>query len=117
MHTRLLLSVPVGIVISALLLASPPAPPPPAEYDVIIRYQIDAARTERLVQFAEMIRYLESIGFKKDPSENETEAEDRTATEMTGHIASENARKILREPHVRTIMLFPKGAKLPEANQ
>lgn len=117
MHNRMLLSLSMVAILAAPLSALPPAPPPPAEYDVIIRYRIDAARTERLVQFAEMMRYLESIGFNKDPSENENEPEDRAATEMTGHIASANVRKILAEPHVRTIMLFAKGVKPPEADQ
>src|SRR5262249_53566253 len=103
----------VATLVAATLSAQPPSPPPPVEYDVIIRYRIDAARTERIVQFRQMVRYLESIGFSKDPSENENEAEDREATEMTGHIASANMPKILAEPHVRTIMLFPRGAKLP----
>jgi hypothetical protein len=111
----------LAALLAAPLFADPPSPPrPPApdEYDVIIRYRIDAARTERIIQFRAMMRYLESIGFDKDPSDNENEVEDRTATEMTGHIKSANARKILLEPHIYTIMLYPKGAKLPtEADQ
>ncbi|HMF12922.1 MAG TPA: hypothetical protein VKE94_11470, partial [Gemmataceae bacterium] len=118
MYTRSILSLSVAAILAAPLPAQVPAPKPPAEFDVVIRYRIDAARTERILQFRELIRYLESIGFKKDPSENENEPEDRTAVEMTGSIASGNARKILAEPHVRTILLVPKGAKLPtEADQ
>jgi hypothetical protein len=117
MHTRMLLSLSLVAILTTPLGALPPAPPPPAEYDVIIRYRIDAARTERIVQFRALVQYLESIGFKKDPSENENEEEDRTATEMTGHISSTNVRKILAESHIRTIMLFSKGVKAPEADQ
>src|SRR5258708_39671039 len=120
MYMRMLLSVSLAAVLSAPLTASQPrlpSPPPPDEYDVVIRYRIDAARTERIIQFREMIRYLEAIGFKKDPSENENEAEDRAAIEMTGRIASANVRKILAESHIRTIMLFAKGVKAPEADQ
>jgi hypothetical protein len=113
MYMRMLLSLSLPAVLAVPLTASPPGPPPPDEYDVIIRYRIDAARNERVTQFREMMRYLESIGFDKDPSENENEVEDRTATEMTGHIKAADARKILLEPHIRTIMLYAKGAKLP----
>ncbi|HMF14692.1 MAG TPA: hypothetical protein VKE94_20390, partial [Gemmataceae bacterium] len=120
MHARPLLSSFLLAILATPLLAQALAPKPPAEYDVIIRYRIDAARTERILQFREMVRYLESIGFKKDPSENENEEEDRFAVEMTGTIASSNVRKILAEPHVRTILLVAKGVKLPteaEADQ
>jgi hypothetical protein len=118
MHTRTLVSLSLAVLLAAPLPAQVPAPKPPAEYDVVIRYRIDAARTERIIQFREMIRYLESIGFKKDPSENENEPEDRFAVEMTGSIASTNVRKILAEPHVRTILLVAKGVSLPaEADQ
>jgi hypothetical protein len=113
MHKQLLLGLGVAATLFGALTAGPPAPPPPAEYDVIIRYRIDAARTERIKQFFEMTRYLESIGFKKDPTENEDEPADAAATEMTGTIASANVRKILAERHVRTIMLFAKGTKPP----
>jgi hypothetical protein len=113
MDTRKILALFLAAVLTTPLVAGPSSPPPPDEYDVIIRYRIDAARTERIIQFRAMMRYLESLGFDKDPSENENEVEDRTATEMTGHIKSANARKILLEPHIRTIMLYPKGANLP----
>jgi hypothetical protein len=96
-----------------MILASLVPAGPPDNYDVVIRYRIDAARTERIVQFFEMTRYLESIGFKKEPSPNENEPADATVTEMTGSIASGNLRKILRERHVLTVMAFPQGTKPP----
>jgi hypothetical protein len=114
MHMRTLLGLTMLAFLAGLApAAEPTAPPPPAEYAVILRYQIEAARNERLVQFHEMVRYLESIGFKKDPARNENEAEDPTATEMTGSIASANARKLLGARHVRTVLLFAKGSKVP----
>jgi hypothetical protein len=102
------------LITATAVEASPPGPPPPAEYDVIIRYRIEASRTERIIQFREMTRYLESIGFKKDAPLNEDEAADASVTEMTGHIASANAHKILAERHVRAIMLFPQGKEMPK---
>src|SRR5262249_13116515 len=117
MHMRMLLSLSLAAILTAPLGALPPAPPPPAEYDLIIRYRIDAARTERILQFRAIVHYLDSIGFQKHPSENANDAEDRTATEMSGQIASANVRKILAESHIRTIMLFAKGVKAPEADQ
>src|SRR5712692_5100790 len=97
---------------SSRLLAQPAAPPPPNEYRVQIRYRIRTAGSGRLAQYKALIRYLESIGFHKDPGP-ENEAEDTDQTRMTGTIASSNAAKILVDPHVQAILLTPLGYELP----
>jgi hypothetical protein len=91
------------------------APPPPKEYDVEIRYQIYAGRNERIVQFRELVRYLESIGFRKNPAPNpEAEIQDPNETRMSGTIASDRVRQILLDRHVKSLLLKPAGFKLPE---
>src|SRR5205814_1000690 len=71
--------------------AQPTAPAPPARYDVHLRYRINAPGNQRIAQFLAMTRYLEALGFNKNPGE-ETEAEDPTETRMSGTIKSANAR-------------------------
>jgi hypothetical protein len=88
------------------------AEPRPREYDVRIRYQIDAYRTEHIRQFREMVRYLESIGFDREPGP-EDEEENPSVNRMEGTISAANALKILDERHVRAILLVPHGARLP----
>jgi hypothetical protein len=93
--------------------AQPAAPSPPARYDVVLRYRINAARNERIAQFLAMTRYLESVGFNKNPGE-EAEAEDPTETRISGSIASANVSKLLLDPHVKSLLLIPAGMMLPE---
>src|SRR5438132_1008527 len=82
------------------------SPPPPREYKVEIRFQIRSVGAIRVARFREMVRYLESLGFKKDPgTENEADAPD--VTRMTGTIAANRARELLRERHVQAILLVP----------
>src|SRR5947209_2824629 len=96
--------------------SGPPAPPPPAAYDVTIRYQIFALPAERLRQYREMMRYLTAAGFRRDPEAEvpETEPEDPNATRLSGTIASKDVDRLLRERHVRALLLTPRGGKLPE---
>jgi hypothetical protein len=79
---------------------------------VVIHYRIRAPRNNRLVQYFAMIRYFESIGFKKDPGP-ESEPEDADQIRMTGTIASTNARKLLVDRHVKALLLIPAGYELP----
>lgn len=93
-------------------LAQPAAPPPPGEYKVHLRYRIHASRIERITQFLEMTRYLESLGFKKDPGP-ENEAEDWNQTRMSGTIPSAPARRILADPRIKAILLIPSAFEVP----
>src|SRR5262249_6798032 len=61
-------------------------------------------------------RYFESIGFQKDEGP-EDEAENPQVTLMTGTIPADSAHKLLRERHVQTILLIPKGATLPGGDE
>src|SRR5262249_28230974 len=108
-------SLLVAIVVFAAADAAPAQvtyPAPPKEYRVIIRYRIQAGRNERVRQFFPMIEYLASMGLKKDEGPH-NEAEDAALNRMTGTITSANPRKLLAEPHVKSIMLLPPDFKLP----
>lgn len=119
---RSLLSSTCLLVAAAAAYGSNPSaeaisPPPPKEYRVILRYQLRGPRVERLRQFAAMKSYLQSLGFQKDASE-ENEAEDPRITRITGTIGSANARKMLGDEHVRSILLAPSDFSPPaEAQQ
>jgi hypothetical protein len=105
----LLIAVALG---SPLFAADLSAPPPPAEYDVQIRYQIDAFRNERLPQYFAMMRYFESLGFQRKGEPEDGEPENPRHTLLAGTIPSKTARKLLAERHVRSVLLLPKGTVL-----
>jgi hypothetical protein len=112
-HRRLILAAFASILITMPVLAQRIAPPPPAKYDVQIRYSIRAGTQQRIEQFQQMMRYLESIGFERGPSDHPHEAADPNAERLSGTLPSDRVRDLLKEPHIRTILLMPAGYKLP----
>jgi hypothetical protein len=92
--------------------APPAAPPPPKEYAVQIRYRIDALGTDRLTQYFDMLRFFQSLGFVLDPNFEEN-PRDPEQTRLVGTIPSATARRLLEEPHVRSLLLMPAGFKVP----
>jgi hypothetical protein len=108
----ILFAVLAGAVLAGTAAADVAAPPPPATYRAVIRYSIRAGRNERVAQFLGMLQYFESLGFQKDPGPD-NEPEDARLTRMTGTISSANAARLLREPHVRAILLLPPGFEVP----
>lgn len=123
-HSTRILSVTihawVGIVGMSLcgnvsMAADFPAPPPPQEYNVVLRYQIYATLDQRIPQFQELVRYLESIGFrKKAAADPRAEMADPHQTRMEGTISSGQVRKMLLDRHVKALLLIPMSLKLPE---
>jgi hypothetical protein len=93
--------------------APPAAPPLPKQYDVSVRYQIDTAPVDRLGQYAEMTRYFRALGFVVDPSQDD-DPRDVDETRFHGTIPSANARLLLNEPHVQSLLLLPAGYQTPE---
>lgn len=94
------------------------APPPPTEYTVQLRYSLARTRNLHVAQFDAMMAFLKSVGFHFTPEEGtdrEYLREDPNRNVLTGTIASANARKLLTEPHVRSVLLVPAEAKLPAA--
>lgn len=90
----------------------PPEPPPPREYDIEIRYRIFVTRNERAAQFDRFVRFLESLGFKKNPGP-ENEAEDASQTLLSGVIPSAQVGKVLLAPQVKSVLVKPAGFQLP----
>jgi hypothetical protein len=93
--------------------AQPPQPAPPKEYDVQLRYRLQASRNDRIPQFDALVKYLESVGFQKDAGPTD-ERENALYDRMTGRIASGNVRELLKASAVRSLLLFPAGHQLPE---
>ncbi len=96
---------------------APKAPPPPDAYNVVIRYQINAFRNERIKQYIEMTRYFKDAGFVRaeDDVPADDEAENPLYDRMRGAIPADKARLLLGERHVRVLQLVPKGKELPAA--
>jgi hypothetical protein len=108
----------LAVVIPGVALAPPtwaqaPMPPPPAEYRVILRYRIVAGRNERVPQFFSLVRYLEKLGFHKDPGPD-NEPEDYTLDRITGTIPPGGVAELLRHPAIKSMLLLPAGFSLPQ---
>jgi hypothetical protein len=65
------------------------------------------------MQFNEMVRYFEKLGFVKEAGE-EDEPENPKINRMNGIIAAKDARRLLSERHVKTVLLYPEGTTLPK---
>ncbi|MGE3805418.1 MAG: hypothetical protein AB7K24_12155 [Gemmataceae bacterium] len=111
---RLLIGAVLGFALCPVLArGEAPRPEPPKQYDVTLRYRIYAGRNERLRQYYALLRFFKKVGFEKDTGEFGEDL-DSTHTVMTGTIASQHARKLLYDDHVKTVRLVPAGYKLPE---
>jgi hypothetical protein len=116
MHTRLLPLAFAAFALGTVLAADPAAPPPPAEYDVAVRYRINAFSNERIVQYNEMMRYLGRLGFRRNADEDvpEDEAVDVNASLLRGTVPAGRLPALLTERHVRAVRAMPKGQELPK---
>lgn len=96
-------------------LALPTAPPDPAVWNVHVRYQIFAFRTERLRQYAEMAAVLKAARFERDPDEEvaENEPENPRATRLRGTVPAVSVNRLLGQRHIRSLLLYPKDTTLP----
>lgn len=90
-------------------------PKPPENYDVQLRYRIQADRNERVLQFDEMVKFFAGIGFKETETEESDLAPfDPTAERLIGTISSKDARDLLKDRRVQTVLLSPAGYKFPD---
>lgn len=117
---RLLLTASIAFL-AIVFLAGPDTraqiktPKPPDTYDVQIRYRIQADRNERVLQFDEMSKFFAGLGFKETETDDSDLAPfDPSAERMIGTVPSKNARELLDDRRVQTILLAPAGYKLPE---
>jgi hypothetical protein len=90
------------------------APPPPALYDAVIRYQIRVGGNRRILQFYELEKFLDAVGFKRIASDDPNEPIDADADRIYGTLPSKRLSELLLESHIRTVLLTPAGYKLPE---
>ena len=72
-----------------------------------------AGRTERLIQYFAFLKFLEKVGFQKNPGPDD-EPENPLLNRMTGRIASDKVRDLLQSSHVKSLLLFPAGYQLPD---
>jgi hypothetical protein len=115
----------VGTALFAIAIATGPfmraqvkIPKPPDAYDVQLRYKIQADRNERVLQFEAMTKFFGSLGFKETETEESDLAPfDPNAEFMAGTIPSKNARDLLRDRRVKTILLSRPGYKAPDNAQ
>lgn len=75
-----------------------------AEYNVKLRYRIDAPRVQRYPLYKKFVARLAAAGFKKNPG---LEGEELFGEEMTGTIPSGGIPALLRDPYLRTAILTP----------
>src|SRR5262249_55236151 len=108
MNRRLLLAVLLTAGVSRSVLAQAPQPAPPKAYDVELRYRIQAGRNDRLPQYFALVKYLESVGFQKEPGSTD-EPENALYDRMAGRIASSKVRELLKPSAVRSLLLTPAG--------
>ena len=85
MHLRHFLAAPVVLIIGAIALSQPAGPAAPKDYDVTIRYRIDAVGNDRIIQYFGMVNYLKAIGFVREAPEDvpENEPDDPKATQSS----------------------------------
>lgn len=107
-----------GLCLLLVLTASaaPPEPPAPAAWNVQIRYRIVAFGSERVRQYRDMLAVFKAAGFQRDADEEvpDNEAENPRTTRMRGTVPARGVQALLKERHVRSLLLSPRSAKLPE---
>ncbi|MFO0844547.1 MAG: hypothetical protein U0797_19480 [Gemmataceae bacterium] len=110
------------LLVSALgtCLSAPPAQPSaPDAYHARIRLDISAYGSERVPHYRELMQALGQAGFVRDPDEvvADDEPVNPKATRLSGTLPSKGVEAVLNLRHVRSLLLYPKGAKLPEKDQ
>jgi hypothetical protein len=112
MRCRFLATVSVACVFLFSFSLACAAPPAPAEYHVVLRYQIRAARAARLARFHDLLQQLARLGFRADEGMEEA-AEDTEQTQLSGTIPAAGARRLFTIPQIRSALLAPADHPLP----
>src|SRR5262245_54301459 len=118
MSCRLALSALLVLCGGSALWGQPKGPPPPAEYDAVIRYRIDAPRNQRAGQFLDMMNDLKRLKFERDKrdaarGEDLDEIVNPAVDFLAGTIPSSSVEGLLKQRHIQTVLLVPKGKALP----
>jgi hypothetical protein len=112
LHHRILLLIAFVWITCPCGEAAVKAPAAPKEYQVKLRYNIDAARDQHILQYDAMMKHLKSIGFKSEPGPL-SDREDTSKNYLTGTIEPANASKLLRNDNIMAILLMPPKYVLP----
>jgi hypothetical protein len=80
----------------------------PKAYSIRIRYRIDAPFQQRYNRYQEMLRHLESYGFKKEKG---LEGEELYGDTLSGTAPADNVDKLTQQRFIRTAVLVPEGFK------
>jgi hypothetical protein len=110
---------PLGVLTLTLAALSPAGSPAqavrperPKEYDVTLSYDIKAPGLQHVYRFGEMLDALERAGFRPDPLDPDESAGLETGAvtrPLTGRLPSDGFDAALAAPHVRTLLLLPRG--------
>lgn len=114
--TRNIVMMLSAMVVAGVSRSDVATGPSPDAYHVVIRYSIDALRTERVRQFDEMSKLFAKAGFRRDDEPPENEAIDRRFTRMMGTIPAKGVPLVTTQRHVRCVLLWPKDSKLPDGD-
>jgi len=108
----------VAVIVTLLMLgaagptlAQVRAPEPPAVYQFKLRYIAPTAREQREARFGEMLDALDQLGAEIDNREA-LDANDLSASIISGKIPSATARQALAIPIVQTLLLLPPDYQL-----
>ncbi len=104
------------LLVGVFLISSQAAPPEPTSYNVRLRYEIFAYRSDRVARYQQMLKTLQAVGFQRDPTEviADDEPDNPKATTMRGTIPTKQIDELFRDRHVRSLLLTPASAKLPD---
>jgi hypothetical protein len=107
------IAILLGIVPS--LYAQVKRPEVPKTYGVEFRYRIDAERNERIRQFKLMRDFFNKLGFEEIVTEESENADlNPEANKLMGLIPGTDAKSLLQDVRVRTVLVYPKGFQLLE---
>lgn len=87
-------------------------PARPDKVTVLIRYEILTERNQRILQYRAFSKYLTSLGFvdeRTDEEERASDALDPVAHRLQGVMPSANISRLLEYPAVRSVIVAPPG--------
>jgi hypothetical protein len=109
--------IPLAIVAGSVPAQQPANPAPPEKFKAFVRYYIPSARDQHVLQYKEMVEYLDKIGFEFQPKLKpfpNTDYENRQKNVLTGLVPSSKALRCLDNPSVAQLLLLPADYQVPE---
>ncbi|MFO0880531.1 MAG: hypothetical protein U0840_24560 [Gemmataceae bacterium] len=106
----------IGLGVVSFGHASPKEPPGPDAFNALVRYEILNYRSERVRAYFDFMKALKEIGFTRDPSNPpaDDEPDNPQSEPILGSLPAGKVDALLALRPVRSVLLFPKGTKLPE---